>query len=124
RFSNRGNLPPGPAKIRGQRRPSFPDRPDWMTGPAGRGRTGVSMNTRRSYLDTLNAGRQRRPEPAMEDLDRTLASLEGRLQRGREPQGAREGGSREPITVPMRGDRYQPAAPAARGSYPSDLRAL
>ena len=44
------------------------------------------MNTKRSYLDTLNAGRQRRPDPTFEDLDRTLASLEGKLQRGRAPR--------------------------------------
>ena len=39
------------------------------------------MNTRRSYLDNVNAGRQRRPEPRFEDLDRTLAGLEGRSDR-------------------------------------------
>lgn len=39
------------------------------------------MNTKRSFLDTLNAGRQRRPEPTFDDLDRTLANLEGRLKR-------------------------------------------
>ncbi len=44
------------------------------------------MNTKRSYLDTLNAGRQRRPDPTFEDLDRTLANLEGKLQRGQAPR--------------------------------------
>ena len=72
------------------------------------------MNTRRSYLDTLNAGRQRRPNPSFDDLDRTLADLEGRLQRSRE------------AFVPSRADAYaQPATgtygqPAAR----PDLRTL
>jgi len=37
------------------------------------------MNTKRSYLDTLNAGRRRRPVTGG-DLDRTLADLEGRRQ--------------------------------------------
>jgi localization factor PodJL len=44
------------------------------------------MNTKRSYLDTLNAGRQRRPDPTFEDLDRTLANLEGKLRRGQAPK--------------------------------------
>jgi localization factor PodJL len=44
------------------------------------------MNTKRSYLDTLNTGRQRRPDPTFDDLDRTLANLEGKLQRSQGPK--------------------------------------
>jgi len=46
------------------------------------------MNTKRSYLDTLNTGRQRRPDPTFDDLDRTLANLEGKLQRSQAPARA------------------------------------
>lgn len=37
------------------------------------------MNTRRSYLDTLNAGRPRRAHASLEDLNRSLENLESRL---------------------------------------------
>jgi localization factor PodJL len=87
------------------------------------------MNTRRSYLDTLNAGRQRRPEPALDDLDRTLASLEGRYQREPSP---REPAPREPLhraqpareraqRLPL--DSYAPRPRASTAGAP-DLRAL
>ncbi|RRI06385.1 peptidoglycan-binding protein [Mesorhizobium tamadayense] len=39
------------------------------------------MNSKRSYLDTLNAGRQRRPHTSLEDLNRSLETLEQRLER-------------------------------------------
>jgi localization factor PodJL len=43
------------------------------------------MNSKRSYLDSINAGRKRRPNPSsFEDMDRTLARLEGRVERERE----------------------------------------
>ena len=45
--------------------------------------TGVSMN-KRSYLDTINAGRQRRPHTTLEQLNRSLETLEKRLDRSRE----------------------------------------
>lgn len=41
------------------------------------------MNSKRSYLDTLNAGRQRRPQPSLEELNRSLETLEQRLDRTR-----------------------------------------
>ncbi|GHC66510.1 SEL1-like repeat protein [Limoniibacter endophyticus] len=37
------------------------------------------MNTKRSYLDQLNQGRSRRPDAALDDLSRSLAELEQRL---------------------------------------------
>src|SRR5690606_37723774 len=43
--------------------------------------SGVSMNSKRSYLDSLNAGRQRRPSTALEQISRTLEELERRLDR-------------------------------------------
>ncbi|TIL59569.1 MAG: peptidoglycan-binding protein [Mesorhizobium sp.] len=42
------------------------------------------MNSKRSYLDTLNAGRQRRPYTTLEQLNRSLETLEQRLERTRE----------------------------------------
>ena len=39
------------------------------------------MNSKRSYLDTLNAGRQRRPHTTLEQLNRSLETLEQRLER-------------------------------------------
>ncbi|MDG4873928.1 peptidoglycan-binding protein [Mesorhizobium sp. WSM4935] len=41
------------------------------------------MNSKRSYLDTLNAGRQRRPDASLEELNRSLETLEQRLDRTR-----------------------------------------
>ncbi|TIS95311.1 MAG: peptidoglycan-binding protein, partial [Mesorhizobium sp.] len=47
------------------------------------------MNSKRSYLDTLNAGRQRRPHTTLEQLNRSLETLEQRLGRTREDMGER-----------------------------------
>src|ERR1700754_2792390 len=49
---------------------------------------GASMNSKRSYLDTLNAGRQRRPHTTLEQLNRSLETLEQRLERTREETAA------------------------------------
>ncbi|UDL92271.1 peptidoglycan-binding protein [Mesorhizobium sp. PAMC28654] len=42
------------------------------------------MNSKRSYLDTLNTGRQRKPHTTLEELNRSLETLEQRLERTRE----------------------------------------
>lgn len=42
------------------------------------------MNDKRSYLDNLNTGRQRRPYASLEDLNRSMEALEQRLDRNRE----------------------------------------
>ncbi|TIX01588.1 MAG: peptidoglycan-binding protein, partial [Mesorhizobium sp.] len=47
------------------------------------------MNSKRSYLDTLNAGRQRRSQTTLEQLNRSLETLEQRLERTREEPMAR-----------------------------------
>jgi localization factor PodJL len=44
------------------------------------------MNSKRSYLDSLNAGRQRRPYTSLEDLNRSLENLEQRLERNQDPR--------------------------------------
>ena len=47
---------------------------------------GVWMDGKRSYLDTLNDGRQRRAETTLEQLNRSLETLERQLDRKRAPQ--------------------------------------
>ena len=43
------------------------------TGPAWLApKAGVAVKMKRSYLDTLNAGRQRRPDASLDDLNRAL----------------------------------------------------
>ena len=39
------------------------------------------MNSKRSYLETLNAGRQRRAHSSMEQLNKSLETLEQRIGR-------------------------------------------
>ena len=45
------------------------------------------MNDKRSYLDSLNAGRPRKAHASLEDLNRSLDALASRLERGND--GAR-----------------------------------
>lgn len=47
---------------------------------------GVWMDGKRSYLDTLNDGRQRRAETTLEQLNRSLETLERQLEGKRDPQ--------------------------------------
>ncbi|BCG97698.1 peptidoglycan-binding protein [Mesorhizobium sp. 131-2-1] len=54
------------------------------------------MNSKRSYLDTLNAGRQRRPHTTLEQLNRSLETLEQRLERTREDTAERLDPRRQP----------------------------
>ncbi|TGS11032.1 peptidoglycan-binding protein [Mesorhizobium sp. M2E.F.Ca.ET.209.01.1.1] len=61
------------------------------------------MNSKRSYLDTLNAGRQRRPHASLEELNRSLETLEQRLDQTR-------------ADMP---DRPDPRRPTAEPRYPS-----
>lgn len=43
------------------------------------------MNTKRSFLENLNKGRQRRPGDALEEINRTLDQLQYRLERALQP---------------------------------------
>ncbi|SFN81550.1 localization factor PodJL [Mesorhizobium sp. NFR06] len=61
------------------------------------------MNSKRSYLDTLNAGRQRRPHTSLEELNRSLETLEQRLDRTRADMS----------------DRPDPRRPSVEPRYPS-----
>src|SRR5690606_13438863 len=54
----------------------------------------ASMNNRKSYLDSMNAGRRRRPSTSLEQLSSTLDELESRLERmrpAREPRSEAAG---------------------------------
>lgn len=62
------------------------------------------MNSKRSYLDSLNAGRPRRAHGSLEELNRSLENLESRLGRG-ETERARPA---EPARPP-RADDARPA---------------
>lgn len=67
------------------------------------------MNSKRSYLDSLNDGRQRRPHASLDELNRSLENLEARLERRRE----------EPSADPYRPSQRQAAASGyvPRGEY-------
>ncbi|WP_265516403.1 peptidoglycan-binding protein [Nitratireductor luteus] len=54
------------------------------------------MNGKRSYLDSINAGRQRRPSSSMDEISRTLDHLESRLGRSLEPERIQTGEGRLP----------------------------
>ncbi|ESZ03558.1 MULTISPECIES: SEL1-like repeat protein [unclassified Mesorhizobium] len=66
------------------------------------------MNSKRSYLDTLNAGRPRRPNTTLDELNRSLETLEQRLERKRE-DAAERFDPRRPAPEP----RYASAQPYA-----------
>jgi localization factor PodJL len=80
---------------------------------------GVSMNSKRSYLDTLNAGRQRRPHTTLEQLNRSLETLEQRL--GRSPERAEDyglGRETDRTSRQTRDDTDLPYSPRMRGEQP------
>src|SRR3954451_19814809 len=68
------------------------------------------MNSKRSYLDTLNAGRPRRPQTTLEQLNRSLETLEQRLGQTREDTMARPA---------PRQYGAEPRYPAADPRYPA-----
>ncbi|MBT1155835.1 SEL1-like repeat protein [Aminobacter anthyllidis] len=67
------------------------------------------MNSKRSYLDSLNDGRQRRPHASLDQLNRSLENLEARLER------AREESAESYRTPPPR--QAPPAGYTPRGEY-------
>lgn len=90
------------------------------------------MNNRRSYLDTMNAGRRRRATTSLQELSQTLDELEGRVRRpfadqSQTARGARRGP--QPDARPYRDQRYLDADRAAptrqpAPAYASELSAL
>lgn len=78
------------------------------------------MNSRQSYLDTLNAGRQRRQHSSMEQLNRSLETLEQRIGRGPEwPSSRRDSSDRDPLP-PIETGRREPGS--RRGESAFDTR--
>ncbi|MBE1708171.1 MULTISPECIES: peptidoglycan-binding protein [Mesorhizobium] len=75
------------------------------------------MNSKRSYLDTLNAGRQRKPQTTLEQLNRSLETLEQRLGQTREEVTARPA-PRQYGTDP-RYPATEPRYPAVDPRYPA-----
>ena len=69
------------------------------------------MNTKRSYLDTLNAGRQRRPLSTLDQLNQSLQALEEQIGRTRDASGEPYYPSTRPYAEQPRPYR-QPRAPA------------
>ncbi|MER8461624.1 peptidoglycan-binding protein [Mesorhizobium sp. M1396] len=76
------------------------------------------MNSKRSYLDTLNAGRQRRPQTTLEQLNRSLETLEQRLERTREDPMARPDPRQYGADA-----RYPAARPASQQRWYEDPQA-
>ncbi|AMS44236.1 MULTISPECIES: SEL1-like repeat protein [Aminobacter] len=70
------------------------------------------MNSKRSYLDSLNDGRQRRPLASLDELNRSLENLEARLERQRNEQ---RDAPAEPYRAPQR--HAPPAGYTPRGEY-------
>ncbi|MBZ9725153.1 peptidoglycan-binding protein [Mesorhizobium sp. CO1-1-11] len=80
------------------------------------------MNSKRSYLDTLNAGRQRKPQTTLEQLNRSLETLEQRLGQTREDATARPAPRQygaEP-RYPASDPRYPAAQPTAQQRWYED----
>ncbi|MDX8526162.1 peptidoglycan-binding protein [Mesorhizobium sp. MSK_1335] len=73
------------------------------------------MNSKRSYLDTLNAGRQRRPHASLEELNRSLETLEQRLDRTRTDMPDRPDLRRPPVEP-----RYPSTQPYAQPRWYED----
>ncbi|MER9948027.1 peptidoglycan-binding protein [Mesorhizobium sp. M0047] len=76
------------------------------------------MNSKRSYLDTLNAGRQRRPQTTLEQLNQSLETLEQRLERTREDPMARPDPRQYGADA-----RYPAARPASQQRWYEDPQA-
>jgi localization factor PodJL len=78
------------------------------------------MNTRRSYIESLNAGRQRREHASLEDLNRSLASLDARFSRGLREDGNEDAAPRgAPGPAATGAGRDFPRNPAAGGGVAS-----
>ncbi|MFI0844232.1 peptidoglycan-binding protein [Mesorhizobium sp. IMUNJ 23232] len=94
------------------------------------------MNNRRSYLDTLNAGRERRPGTTLDQITQSLHNLESRLDRSREALDGfgrdRDDSARQSRTAPVyesgRPYRETPRAPqpapARRAETPAPYQSL
>jgi localization factor PodJL len=78
------------------------------------------MNSKRSYLDAVNAGRQRRSYASLEQLNRSLDTLEQRIERNREEATGYgrqpERRSAQPYGQGFESQPARPRAPEFRGA--------
>ena len=89
------------------------------------------MNSKRSYLDAINAGRQRRSYTSLEQLNRSLESLEQRIERNRaEAAGYRSDNQRRADAQPY-GQGFdsprtpvRPRAPELRSAYDQPYQSI
>jgi localization factor PodJL len=85
------------------------------------------MNSKRSYLDAVNAGRQRRSYASLEQLNRSLETLEQRIERNREEAAAYSRDSQH-RPAPSYGQSFDapPArrAPEPRSAYDQPYRSI
>ena len=90
------------------------------------------MNSKRSYLDALNAGRQRRPYASLEQLNRSLETLEQRIDRNREEVADYSRASQRRAASQPYGQGFEsgtraparPRAPEYRGAYDQPYQSI
>lgn len=85
------------------------------------------MNSKRSYLESLNAGRTRRPHTTLEDLNRSLANLEQRISAPHGDAGLPQNGSRADDQASLAQNRaaMPPSRPASSyQAIASDLQRI
>ena len=75
------------------------------------------MSSNRSFLDTLNAGRQRRAHASLEDLNRTLEDLESRFGSMREGRSVTESDDRRARRLTDTAPQGEPRPARAPRSY-------
>ncbi|MFC3206022.1 peptidoglycan-binding protein [Aquamicrobium soli] len=86
------------------------------------------MNTKRSYLDTLNAGRQHKSLSALDQLNQSLKALEEQIGRSRqasaEPRNPEPRRAYPPMTQPAGAREGEADGPTAAGRIAGELRGL
>ncbi|HEY6633765.1 MAG TPA: peptidoglycan-binding protein [Rhizobiaceae bacterium] len=85
------------------------------------------MNSKRSYLDAVNTGRQRRSYASLEQLNRSLDTLEQRIERNREETANHGRQSQRSAAAPGQGFETQtanPHGPEPRSAYEQPYRSI
>ena len=89
----------------------------------GNRQAGVSMNSKRSYLETLNAGRQRRAHSSIEQLNQSLETLQQRIGRNADRLPDRPLSSDRDDLAPRNPGRWDEPARRAEPSVSTAARA-
>ena len=79
------------------------------------------MNSKRSYLETLNAGRQRRPYSSLEQLNRSLETLEQRIGHNADTLSDRPSHGGRDRTCPARHRSTRPRTARTRSARAGSL---